>query len=173
MSAALFSRAISAKTWRRPRHNRRRDLAASACPRSRFSRSGFSLSRLIDNGLEIGFHLRNRQSAESIIGAQRENENVDLFLQHPVEPRQAARGCVAAHPGVDHFEGQIPLPDLLLDERRGRPAPVARQARRSGCRRETGSFHQKPAPQKSERGKRENKNPTAAQFPHAHRITIA
>ena len=125
----------------------------------------------IDNGLEIGFHLRNRQSAQSVICAEGENEDVDLFLQHPIEPRQAARGCVAAHPGVDHVEGQILLPDLLLDERRvgllllhakpGGQAVAEKQDRSTKSRR-----------RKNERGKRENKNPTR-QFPHARRITIA
>ncbi len=77
--------------------------------------AGFFRFHAIDDGLKIGLHLRDRQSAESIIGPECENENIDLFLQHPIEPRQAARGRVAAHPGIDHVEGQIILADLLLD----------------------------------------------------------
>ena len=111
MSAALFSRARSAKTCAKGRGIIAAEIRRHLNARDHDFHGRVFRFHTIDNGLEIGFHLRNRQSAESVIGAKCENENVDLFLQHPVEPRQAARGCVAAHPGVDHVEGQILSPE--------------------------------------------------------------
>lgn len=62
--------------------------------------------------------MRHGQSAQAIIGTEREDKDIDFFLQNPIEPGQTARGRVAADPGVENREGKIFLLHLLRNQRR-------------------------------------------------------
>ena len=79
---------------------------------------GVSLARSLDDRREVLFHLRHRQSAQAVVGAERHNQDPHVAVERPVEPTQTAGGRVAGHAGVDDFEVVAGVVELPLQQRR-------------------------------------------------------
>ena len=74
-------------------------------------RAGIFCFGTIDDRLKIFARGFGRQSAQTVVGAELQNQNVDAISQQPVDPAQAAGTGVAALAGVDDFE----LPPFGVD----------------------------------------------------------
>ena len=54
--------------------------------------------------VDVPLHLVDRQSAEPVVAAERDDEDLDVPFERPVEPPHAAGGRVAGHARIDHLE---------------------------------------------------------------------
>ena len=57
--------------------------------------------RAIEHRREVLLEVVDRQSAQSVVGAERDNQHAHVALERPVEPPQSARGRVTGDAGVD------------------------------------------------------------------------
>ena len=76
-----------------------------------------SLAR-VDDRRQVLLHLVDRQTAQAVVGAERDDEDANVALERPVEPAQAAGRRIARDAGIDDFERIAVLVHLLLQERR-------------------------------------------------------
>ncbi len=79
----------------------------------------FSRARVMIVG-EVLLHLGDRQAAEAVVGAEREDEDTHVPLERPVEPAKATGRRVAGHAGIHHLVGIAFLVELVLEEGRER-----------------------------------------------------
>ena len=79
----------------------------------------FSRAR-VDDRRQVLLHLGDRQAAQAVVGAERDDEDAHVALERPVEPAQAAGRRIAGDAGIDHLERVALLVELVLQERRDR-----------------------------------------------------
>ena len=72
----------------------------------------------IDDPLEIFARNGRFDSAKTIVGAEREDEDVNRLAEDPVDAAQTARGGFPAEAGVHHAIGQMGFLDLCCNARR-------------------------------------------------------
>ena len=75
------------------------------CLHPRQNHRDAALLRTTDDPIEVLPHLRHRQPAQAIVGAQLDDEHIDVTVERPVQPAQPARRRVARDAGVHHFVG--------------------------------------------------------------------
>ena len=76
-------------------------------------------ARLCHDRRQIFLHLRDRQTAQSVIAAQRNDHHVGRPLaQHQIDPPQSPRRRVPAQAGIDHGVIEPRSLDFLLQQRR-------------------------------------------------------
>ena len=56
--------------------------------------------RPLDDLREVARQLRDRQAAQAVVAAERDDQNPDVAVERPVEPRQAAGRRIAGDAGV-------------------------------------------------------------------------
>ena len=174
-AVALIERLVAGDALQQKRHERARDTSRPApdtpCEKRRCSRGRSSAalpcrreSRVMPRACArsmICARLRcsslGRQPAQAVVAAERDNQDPDVAVERPVEPRQAAGRRVARHAGVDDFVVEPGGVETFLQQRRirralGEPRPAVRlspsttiraaggaapapAARASGCRR--------------------------------------
>src|SRR6185436_12238536 len=79
---------------------------------------------------QVAAHLIERQSAQAVVGPERDDEHAHVALKRPVEPLEPARGCVAGNARVHHLEVHAAVLETLLEE--GRIRAAGRQAEAGG-----------------------------------------
>ena len=89
----------------------------------------------VDDLRQVLLHLGDREPAQPVVGAERDDQDSHVPFERPVEPPQPAGRRVARDAGVDDFELVAVGVDLLLQQRRIRLLSRAARGRRSGCRR--------------------------------------
>ena len=71
----------------------------------------------VEDGLEILAGDGGFDAAQAVVGAEREDEDVDVLAQNPIDAAGAAGAGFAAEAGVDDAVGKARGGDLFLDER--------------------------------------------------------
>ena len=74
----------------------------------------------------LRFHLCDRQAAQAVVGAELEHQHVDVAVERPVQPAQAAGRRVAGHAGIHDLVAIALRVQPRLNQRRHRL--LARQA---------------------------------------------
>ena len=88
-----------------------------------------------DHLREVVPHLIDRQAAQPVVGAEFEHEHLDVAVERPVEPTQAAGRRVARHARVDHLHVEPGRRRSSAAPAPATPGPASGRGRRSGCRR--------------------------------------
>ena len=91
--------------------------------------------RPLDDLRQVAAQLVDRQAAQAVVAAERDDQHAHVAFERPVEPAQAAGRRVAGDAGVDDLVVEPCGIEPLLQQRRIRLALVADRDRRSGCRR--------------------------------------
>ena len=84
--------------------------------------------------VRLFFISANRQPAETVVGAEREDQDPDVPLERPIQPAQAARGRVAGDASVDDLDSRSRRRRSSAGAGPDRPASPEGPDRRSGCR---------------------------------------
>src|SRR5438128_431850 len=72
---------------------------------------------LVDDRLEVGFDLIDRDAEEGVVDAELENEDVDLALEMRWQAGQAALGRASARAGIRYFEFQVGGVQFVQEQR--------------------------------------------------------
>jgi len=68
--------------------------------------------------VEIVINGRRIDAAQRVVGAERQDHQVGLVSQRPIEPRETACRCISGNAGIDDARLAPPLPEPCLEARR-------------------------------------------------------
>ena len=74
--------------------------------------------RPLDDLREVALQLLGRQTAQAVVAAERDDQDADVAVERPVEPRQSAGRRIAGDAGVHDLEVEPCRVEALLQQRR-------------------------------------------------------